>query len=88
LRTVAPDQRRLQAQRGAFPSAFRRHGQGVPGRNRLGLALQGERRQLGELDHVLHGGEHARPDHDVSGLGGGLQAGGDVHRVAGEHAVA
>ena len=30
----------------------------------------------------------AGPDHDLAGLGGGLQPGGGVHGVAGEHPVA
>ena len=85
---VATDQHGLHAQRGTFPSTFRRHRQGVPCRNWLRLSLQGERRQLGELDHVLHGREHARTHDDVPWLGRGLQSGGDVHGVAGEHPVA
>ena len=51
--------------------------------NRLGLALQLERLDRFDLDSAAYELESGLADQDLVGLGGVLQAGGHVHRIAG-----
>ncbi len=84
---VAADQPGFHAEGRPLAAALGGDRAGVPGGHGFGLALQRERRQLAEVDHVLHRCVDRRSDHDVSRVGGGLQASRGVHRVAREHAV-
>ena len=63
-------------------------GLGEPGGHGLGLALEGEGRQLLVGDVALSERIGERADHDATGRGRGLEARGRVHGVAGEERLA
>ena len=84
---VAADEAGLHAQARPLAAGPGLDAKGAPRRHRLGLALELERLDRSVLDDVLGAGVDAGPHHDLAGLGRRLQAGGGVHRVAGQHPV-
>jgi hypothetical protein len=79
---VASDERRLARRRGAARGVLRDRPKCLPGRHRLGLALELERLELLVADGVRRGARGGLADRDASGPRGALEAGGDVHGVA------
>jgi hypothetical protein len=82
---VATDHRRVQVT-GVSGRVLQHDGE-REGKNRFGLALQVERLDGDDLDGVLHEPLRALAQQDLARGRGLLEAGGDVHRVAGHQAL-
>ena len=84
---VAAHERRFQADRAALALACRDDPRRLPELHRLGLALQLVAAGVGVHDGRLAGATGGLADEHGAGLGGGLDAGGGVDEVAGDHAL-
>ena len=81
---LAPDHGRLQVTGGAHLAVHREQ---AVGRDRLGLALQGQRLDRLDLDGILGQLQRRVADQDLARLGGLLEPGGEVDRVTGGQAL-
>ena len=84
---IAADERRLEPDRAALAASVGDDPERLPERHGLGLALQLVLAGVGVGDGGLGRAARGLADEDGAGLGGGLDAGGGVDEVAGDHAL-